>query len=116
MTAATLNLKIEQGTTFRQAFTWSTNDKPVNLTGFKARMQLRENIDAQDFIIELTSENNGINFTDKNNGKFEIYISAIDTGNFTFKHAVYDLEFVAPNTDILRLLQGRVALSAEVTR
>ncbi|MCU4601851.1 hypothetical protein [Acinetobacter ursingii] len=116
MPAAKLNLKIEQGATFRQTFDWTTNGVPVNLTGFETRMQLRQPIDSPTIIHELTTSNGGIHFTDPLNGKFELFISNIDTAAFNFSTCVYDLEMVAPNTDVTRLIEGTITLSKEVTR
>ena len=38
------------------------------------------------------------------------------TAAFTFKSAVYDLEFVSPSGFVRRLFEGSVTLSPEVTR
>ncbi|MDG9992339.1 hypothetical protein [Acinetobacter ursingii] len=116
MPAAKLNLKIEQGATFRQSLDWKANGVAINLTGFEARMQLRQPIDSPTIIHELTTANGGITFTDPSTGKFELFISNIDTAGFNFSTCVYDLEMVAPNTDVTRLIEGTITLSKEVTR
>jgi len=116
MPAAKLNLKIEQGATFRQKFDWKANGLQVNLTGFSARMHLRQPIESTTVIHELTTENGGIRFIDPENGKIELFISNIDTSKFNFSTCVYDLEMVAPNTDVTRLIEGTITLSKEVTR
>ena len=116
MPAAKLKLKIEQGATFRQSFNWSTNDSPVNLTGYAARMQMRNPIESPTIIHELTTQNGGITFTDELAGKIELFISDTDTSAFKFDSCVYDLEMIAPNSDVIRLLEGEITLSKEVTR
>ncbi|ENV08306.1 hypothetical protein F966_02980 [Acinetobacter higginsii] len=116
MPAAKLKLKIEQGTTFRQSLDWKSNGEPVNLTGYTARMQMRNPIDSPIIIHELTTENGGITFSDVLTGKIELFITADNTSAFIFDSCVYDLEMVAPNTDVIRLLEGEITLSKEVTR
>ena len=116
MPAAKLKLKIEQGATFRQSFDWTANGAPVNLTGYTARMQMRNSIDSPVMIHELTTENGGITFPDVLQGKIELFISDINTSAFKFDSCVYDLEMIAPNTDVIRLIEGEITLSKEVTR
>ena len=116
MPAAKLKLKIEQGATFRQSLNWSANGAPVNLTGYTARMQMRNPIESPTIIYELTTENGGITFPDVLAGKIELFISATDTSAFKFDSCVYDLEMIAPNTDVIRLIEGEITLSKEVTR
>lgn len=116
MPAAKHKLKIEQGATFRQSFDWTANGSPVNLTGYTARMQMRNPIESPVVIHELTTENGGIIFSDLLAGKIDLFISDADTSSFTFDSCVYDLEMIAPNTDVTRLLEGEITLSKEVTR
>ena len=116
MSAAKLMLKIEQGATFRQSFNWAANGSPVNLTGYTARMQMRDPIGSPIIIHELTTENGGITFSDVLAGKIELFISDADTSAFKFDSCVYDLEMIAPNSDVIRLLEGEITLSKEVTR
>lgn len=116
MPAAKIKLKIEQGATFRQSLDWKSNGIPVDLTGYSARMQMRNPIDSPVIIHELTTENGGINFLDVQNGQIELFISATNTSSFAFDSCVYDLEMVASNGDVFRLLEGEISLSKEVTR
>ncbi len=112
--AAKYKIKIEQGTTVRIPLRLKYNDETMDLTGYKARMQIRSSVSSSDVIHELTSENGGIDI--QSNGVIGLYISAEDTANFDFKTAVYDLEIIAPSLDVVRLMEGQVTLSHEVTR
>ena len=120
MKPAQLNITIYQGSTFQKSFQWSTGEPsaPVDLTGCKIRMQIREKINSPQTIIELTTENGRVTFTDATLGKFAVEISADDTADLAFKAAVYDLEVEFPGTPpkVKRIIQGSVALSLEVTR
>ncbi len=115
MTPAKINLTIYQGSTFRQQFQWIAGENPVDLTGYKARMQIRPKITDDEVIIELTTENGGIIFDDPANGLFTLYIPADKTAELNFKNAVYDIEF-DNNGFVTRLFGGTVTLSPEVTR
>lgn len=115
MPAAKYKLKIEQGATLRIPFKWTAGGITVDLTGYKGRMQIRPEVDSETIIHTLTSENGGIYF-EPSLGKFYIYISASDTSAFDFDSAVYDLELIAPNDDVDRVIEGEVTLSKEVTR
>lgn len=115
MAAVKHRLKIDQGSTLRKSFTWKAGKEPVDLTGFSARMQIRETIESEEVIADLTSENGGIIIGDEP-GQFTLYISAEDTAAFSFESAVYDVELVAADGDVTRILAGDVSLSLEVTR
>lgn len=111
---AKYKIKINQGATLRIPFTWKSNGTAIDITGFTARMQIRKTISSTEIIHELTTENGGIILGD--DGAFLIYISDSVTKTFNFTTAVYDLEFVNLEGDVIRLLEGAVQLSLEVTR
>lgn len=115
MAAAKYKLKLEQGATLRKVFTWKADGVEVDLTGYTARMQIRPDIASSDVLATLATDNGGITI-EALPGTFTLFLSDIDTAALTFESAVYDLEFVAPNGDVIRLMQGEVTLSPEVTR
>ena len=90
-------------------------NEPVDLTGFTARMQLREKIDSDTVLKELTTENSGI-LIDVTNSRITINISAIDTALFTFNSAVYSLEMISSTGVVTPLITGTITLVREVTR
>lgn len=121
MPATKINLKIEQGATYRKPFKWSTGSppQPVNLTGWTARMQIRPQIESDEVLVSLTTENGGITISDPTTGVINLYLSAVATAAFginDFAEAVYDIEMIAPNSDVIRIIYGNVGLSPEVTR
>jgi len=111
---AKYKIKINQGATLRIPFTWKSNGTAIDITGFTARMQIRKTISSTEIIHELTTENGGIILG--GGGAFVIYISDSVTETFNFTTAVYDLEFQMLDGDVIRLLEGAVTLSKEVTR
>jgi hypothetical protein len=112
-----VKLTIDQGSTFRKKLIWKagTPAVPVDLTGYTARMQIREKLDATAVLKELTTANGGITLG-TTNGEINLYISAVDTTAFTWSAGVYDLEMIAPGGDVKRLIEGSVVVLKEVTR
>ena len=114
--AAKFRIKIEQGATYRPD-PFILRDKStqavLDLTGCTARMQIRNKVSSPDILCELTTGNGGIVI---NGGSIALFISADDTAEFNFKLGVYDLELIYPNADVVRLLEGQVSVSYEVTR
>jgi hypothetical protein len=114
MAAGKYDILIEQGATFRKEFQWLDKDNnPVDIADYSARMKIKKNKHDKDALIELTSENEGIEI--KEDGIFILHISAEDTAKLVFSEGVYDMEFEAPDGAVTRLLEGSCKLSAEVT-
>lgn len=118
---AKLNICINQGSTFDLPMKWyeqeddgSTGD-PIDLTGWTARMHIREELEDEATILELTTENDRITLNDEV-GLIELHIAAADTEALDFDSAVYDLELIDTASDVSRILEGRVTLKREVTR
>jgi hypothetical protein len=118
MPAAKLKLKIDQGSDFVKSLTWKAGDPtpvPVDITGFTARMQLRQTVTSSTVLLELTTENGGITLGGVL-GTINIAATAVQTAALTQKSAVYDLEMVYPGGAVRRLIEGTVTISPEVTR
>lgn len=88
---------------------------PVNLTGFTARMQIRETVESTTVLHSLTTENGGITLGGAA-GTIALTISASDTAAFTFDTAVYDLEVVSGGGVVTEIASGAVLMNNEVTR
>ena len=118
MKPATINIIIYQGSTFTKDFAWKTGEPalPVNLTGYTAKMQIREKVSETAIILELSTDNGRIVITNPLEGHFTLNISASDTAAMNFKNAVYDFEFTSPDGIVRRIFGGSVSLSLEVTR
>lgn len=114
-----INLKINQGATFRYKFLWrDVRGWPVNLTGYTARMQIRATVASTAILATLTTENGGIAL-DAMNGTVSLYISDAATSGFAWASGVYDIELIAPvsqQSDVTRLVSGNVTVTPEVTR
>ena len=114
---AKLNLKIYQRATFRRRIVWKDGrSRPVNLTGYTARLQIRESASSPAVLLELSTSNGRINLT-PTAGIIELYVSDEDTTAITsWSKAVYDLLMFASNGEQIRLLEGNVTVSPGVTQ
>jgi hypothetical protein len=115
MAAGILDFTIEQGATFNLLLTWKINGTPVNLTGYTARLAARVDVEDTEVILSLTTSNGGITLGGSA-GTIRLDQTAAQTTLLPAGTYVYDLELIAPNTTVTRLVQGELLISAEVTR
>jgi hypothetical protein len=117
MSAGIHNIKVEQGATFSQTFTWKISSNAVNLTGYTARLKVRDTSrrpSAVNEIISLTSPSGGIVLGGAA-GTIAVTISASATASVVAGKYVYDLELVASDTTVTRLVKGTFTVLSEVT-
>jgi predicted MFS family arabinose efflux permease len=115
MAAGTLDFTIEQGATFNLLLTWKINNVAVNLTGYTARLQARIDVDEIETVLSLTTANGGITLGGAL-GTISLDQTAVQTTLLPAGTYVYDLELIAANATVTRLVQGELLISAEVTR
>ena len=116
MAAATYNFVIEQGTTLAKTLIWnSSTGTPVNLTGYTARMQVRQSVTSSVVLLELTSAAGTIVLTPLT-WTIVLNFPAATTAAIIWRHGKYDLELVASNGTVTRLIEGQIDISPEVTR
>ena len=77
-------------------------------------MQMRTEIDADDVMVELTTENGRI-VLGGDQGTVTLVLTADVTETFD-DEAVYDLELIDSDDRVYRLLRGKVRIELEVTR
>lgn len=129
MSAGKYSFTIEQGATINFEIQYKdSNNIPIDLTNYYGKMQLRPTISSNIVYLTLSSSLNsdgtGLNFSGSNgttpptSGSIGIYISSCTSSLLSFDTAYYDLEIysgsICPYT--IRLLEGQVKLSKEVTR
>ena len=121
MLAGTYNITCEQGSTFSRLITVEYPDPddetvmlPWDFTGYTARMQIRRTIDSATPMIELTTENGGIEFTDEDAGQLTVTMTAEETAGLEIS-GVYDLELISGSI-VSKLIKGTFTLLLEVTR
>jgi hypothetical protein len=119
MPAAKHDVEIEQGSVFTLDLIYKDGDGvPIDLTGYRARMQMRQKFASPDPpLLDLTTENGAITL---GGATGEIHVEAISelTAAIKVKRGVYDLELIPPSGEdyAFRLIAGEVIVSPEVTR
>ena len=114
MKPAKYNILCPQGSTYDVQFTYKIKKYPVNLTGYNARMQVRESYTSSNTLVSL-SNGSGITLGGKA-GTISILISAVETAAFNPNTYIYDLELVSPNQQVIRIIEGSFTVTPEVTR
>lgn len=108
------NLTIEKNATFRKRIRYTgKNKRPVDLTGYTAKLQARTAPGNATVLLELTTENGGIVIAP--GGVITLVVPLVQARLLTFQTAVYDLILIAPGGDRVRLLEGRILVSPGVT-
>ena len=132
MAAGNYSFTIEQGATTDFEIVYKdSNGDPIDLTGYNARMQLKDSIGGSSTFLTLSSslspDGTGLNLSGSGglnaskpttSGSIGIFIGYVSSSNLSFSSAVYDLELVSGSGNaavVTRLLQGKVNLSKEVT-
>lgn len=118
MTAGVFDDTIDQGATWSTLFTLkNSDDTPVDLTGYTARMQARLNYNSATALLSLTSPSGGISFPDATEGKIQVVVSATQTAALPAGVTmVYDLEVESGGGIVTRVVQGTLYVSPEVTK
>lgn len=116
MSAATYDFDLEQGSTLLKPIVWKdSSGTPVNLTGYSARMQVRQSVASPDVLLELSTANNKIQITPLT-GTITLVFDATTTAGITWKRGKYDLELTSSSGAVTRLIEGQITVSQEITR
>ena len=112
-TAGVYNGIIDQGATWTLNLVYTdSNGVAVNLTGYTARLQLREKY-TSDAVLTLTTSNGGLILTPLIGG-IAVLATAIQTEEIPPAFYLYDLELTS-GFEITRLIQGQLTVRAQVT-
>lgn len=129
MAAGIYDIIIEQGADWRLVITWKDAEgAPVNLTGYTARMQVRESFASKVKVFDLTTENNLIALAAAD-GTITMHLPAAVSAAVVVNPAkaawvdgkqalqlVFDLEMIAADGAVTRLIQGAALFVPEVTK
>lgn len=114
--AGRYDITIEQGARYQLTLDVDNDDgTDKDLTGYSARMHIRENVDDSTAIDKWTTKEGQITIAEAA-GEITVDVPGSTTQGYNFEQAVYDLEIEDGNGNITRLLKGDVSLSKEVTR
>jgi len=114
MTPGLVNFVCPQGSTFSRTLTYSLDLVPIDLSGYSARLQVRQAYYSELPIVSLVS-GSGITMGGSA-GTIDILISAAITSEFPTGTHVYDLEIISSSNIVDRLIEGSFNVTPEVTR
>ena len=127
MLAGTYNMLTEQGSTLYRVISLEYPDTtdptgetylPWDLDGYTARMQVRRLIEDTNFMIEITTENGGIDVEPSGEaGRIDLTMTAVQTAALD-SDGVYDLEIIDTGATgtVSKVIKGTFTLIPEVTR
>jgi hypothetical protein len=115
------DLVTDQGSTVHQVFGIKNSArKPIALTGYTARMQVRswdvENRDPATTIVAEYTTQNGYLTVNQSAGSVTLLIPPADMAAYEPKSYVYDLEVESPSSETTRIIQGKFIVRPEVTK
>ena len=115
MTPVKYPLTCKRGTTFRKKwYLFDRDKKPLDFTGYTARMHIKVNPSDETPLAILTTENGGIIIAEN---YIELFISDSDTSDFDPASYKYDIEIVSgSNGDVSCPFFGSFKVTDEVTR
>lgn len=109
------DLYIVRGDTWSQAFIYeSPADTPVDLTGYSARLQVRDNRLTNSIHLSLSSGDGDITLDAL--GNIEVTAEPAVTALLDFSKARYDLELTSAGGIVTTLIEGNIELIKDVTR
>ena len=126
MAAGKYNFIVEQGSQHEVTLRYKLSSGGYqNLTGWRARMSVKDHITDTDYVYRATSNstldtNYAQDFTiltqqGDDVGRFTLTIPVATTTNFTFGQGVYDLELVDGTNVVYRLLEGKFKIKPQVS-
>lgn len=111
MPAGILNLNIDQGANFDQTMTlFETQTEVMNLSGFKIRAEIRKHFASSSFVPFTLEVPNPLD------GKVILRLTSTQTSALEPGVYLYDMETEDQSGSVSRVLQGRVIVSAQVTK
>lgn len=114
--AGVYNIIADQGATFTRAFIKKDDEKRIiPLTGYTARMQVKESYDSSTKVLDLTTQNGRI-LIEGERGVISVNVpesqmTAISPGEY-----VYDFELIYSGGQVERMLMGTFTVRGEVTK
>lgn len=111
MAAGTYNFTVEQGATFTRVLTLQENSSAMNLTGYSSASQMRLSHDTGTVAGTFTCT-----ISNATGGEITMTMTAAVTRAIEEGIYVYDVEMTSSTGTVTRVLQGRVTVTAEVTR
>lgn len=115
MEPAKYTFTCKKGTTFQRQLRFKdVNELTMDLTGYSARMQVRETAESEDIIIDLSDD--GSIEVDEEHGIISLEIPAAITTELPVGSWKYDIELETADGIVYCPLYGTFKVTGEVTR
>ena len=112
MSAGKYDIVIDKGSTWGVTLVLKQANKlPFNLTGYTGEGKIRGTMEDPVSVASFT-----VVISEPLEGKISLSLSASTTSSLTIARGVYDFKIIAPNTEVTRILQGKVQVNEEVSR
>lgn len=109
--ATTYNLSVDAGATYTVEFEYTNEDGSIfDLTGYTAKMQVREMPSSPAFVLEVTP------VLTIQTGIISVTLTAVQTATLTNSKYVYAIELYGSAGYVIRAVEGTIAVSPEVVR
>lgn len=111
-----MDLTMNQGSKFAKNIQVRNSDQTImDLTGYSARMMVRETYSSVTPLLSASTIDGRITINAPG-GVVMINIGADVTGPLTWNSGIYDVEiFTSSPAEVIRILEGNISLSPEVT-
>ena len=108
------NITVYKGTTFQLSPVWKVDNLPVDLTGYSAKMQVRQFTDSS-VLVELSTAN-GRAVISAGLGQIALTLTATETAALAANTYQYDLNLTSPSGYVYKILQGAFVVNDSVTQ
>jgi len=108
------NITVYKGTTFQLSPVWKVDNLPVDLTGYSAKMQVRQFTDSS-VAVELSTDNGKI-VINAGLGQINMTLTAAQTAALTANTYQYDLNLTSSGGIVYKILQGAFVVNDSVTQ
>ena len=106
----------EIGATFERELVYKADgENATDLTDYSAKMQVRSDFDSDEVVLELSTEDETIEFEEAE-GLIRLILTDEETAELTAGMYLYDLLLEDPDGKKIRLLEGKFEISDRVTR
>ena len=108
-----VELYMDQGTTFRNVINLADDltNSYINVSGYQVRSQMRRSYYSANATANLVCT-----ITDSANGEITITLAAANTSNIKAGRYLFDLEIVDLSDVTVRVLEGIITVTPEITR
>lgn len=112
-----VQLIIQKGATYKKSMVYKNEDQTlVDLTGFTAEMQIRTGFEIEPIILTLSTTNGRI-ILGGALGTIDLLIDKETTKLLApAVKNIYDLELLSPSGEVIRLIEGIVTITDNVTQ